>query len=193
MEWRGIEQGFLIWRPKPETTARKERGHHVVQRFVEESSLSSQFSTTNGPAEFEGESVRLGRRHNPPVLAIFSLLFYGAYASADLSADELILTLPPERQSRPELLSEHNFRADGRRPNELRALSLFISPHAQSDGSATVTHGLTSVMVTVHGPHEAPRSKASQLHDRGLLSVQVDVPGWSGASGSGQRRGRNDK
>lgn len=90
------------------------------------------------------------------------------------------------------MLSEHNFRADGRRPNELRSLSLLLSPHVQADGSATVTHGLTSVMVTVHGPHEA-RTRANLLHDRGAISVQVDVPGWSGATVSGQRRGRNDK
>jgi len=89
-------------------------------------------------------------------------------------------------------LSEHNFRADGRRPNELRSLSLLLSPHAQADGSATVIHGLTSVMVTVHGPHEA-RSRAGSLHDRGAINVQVDIPGWSGVTTSAQRRSRNDK
>lgn len=55
-----------------------------------------------------------------------------------------------------------------------------------------MTHGLTSVMVTVHGPHEA-RNRGNQLHDRGAIVVNVDVPGWSGATVSGQRRSRGDK
>lgn len=84
----------------------------------------------------------------------------------------------------------HNYRSDGRRPTELRSLALAISTHPQADGSATVSHGLTSVLVTVFGPREA-LSKANLSHDRAILNVTVDMPLFSGVGGG--KRGRGDK
>ncbi|KDQ13455.1 hypothetical protein BOTBODRAFT_160382 [Botryobasidium botryosum FD-172 SS1] len=92
--------------------------------------------------------------------------------------------------NRPELLSSYNYRSDGRRPTEMRSLSLLLSQHPQADGSATVTHGLTEVMVTVFGPRES-KNKAGLAHDRAVLSVTLDVPVFSGVPGG--RRGRSDK
>ncbi|KAG8990193.1 Exosome non-catalytic core component [Tulasnella sp. 427] len=92
--------------------------------------------------------------------------------------------------SRVELLSAHNYRSDGRRPKELRDFSLSLGTHGHADGSALVSHGLTNVLVTVHGPREA-KSRANTLFDRAVLSVNVDIPVFSG--GQGGKRGRNDK
>ena len=61
-----------------------------------------------------------------------------------------------------------------------------------ADGSASVAHGLTSVMVTVFGAREA-RSRAATQHDRATLNVNVDVPAFSGATLGGSKRNRNDK
>jgi len=94
--------------------------------------------------------------------------------------------------SRPELLSEHNYRSDGRKPTELRSLSLSLSPHLQADGSALVSHGLTKVMVTVYGPREA-RLRSNTAHDHAVLSVQIDIPAFSGGTNTGSKRSRGDK
>ncbi|KAG8907189.1 Exosome non-catalytic core component [Tulasnella sp. 403] len=92
--------------------------------------------------------------------------------------------------SRPELLSAHKFRSDGRRPKELRDISLSLGTHGHADGSALVSHGLTTVLVTVHGPREA-KVRGNTLFDRAVLSVNVDVPVFSGNGTT--KRGRGDK
>ncbi|KAF8339660.1 ribosomal protein S5 domain 2-type protein, partial [Cantharellus anzutake] len=94
--------------------------------------------------------------------------------------------------SRPEILSDHGFRSDGRKSTELRSLNLELASHTQADGSATVSHGLTSVLVTIHGPKE-PRLRSSSVHDRATINVSVDAPSFSGQSSLGNRRGRGDK
>ena len=81
-------------------------------------------------------------------------------------------------------------RHDARRPYELRALSLTLSPNTQADGSATVTQGLTTVSVSVFGPRE-PKQRASSNHDRAVLTVEVGVAPWAGTGA--QRRTRGDK
>jgi len=88
------------------------------------------------------------------------------------------------------LLSAHNYRSDGRRPKELRDMTISIGSHPHADGSAMVSHGLTNVLVTVHGPREA-KNRRETIHDRAVLSVGVNVPMFSG--GSGGKRGRTDK
>ncbi|KAG8875896.1 Exosome non-catalytic core component [Tulasnella sp. 332] len=94
--------------------------------------------------------------------------------------------------SRPELLSSHNYRSDGRRPKELRDIGLTLGSHGHADGSATVSHGLTCVLVTVYGPREA-KNRANSLFDRAILNVNVDVPLFSGGGSAGKKRGRGDK
>ncbi|KAG8944364.1 Exosome non-catalytic core component [Tulasnella sp. 419] len=92
--------------------------------------------------------------------------------------------------SRQEILSAHNYRSDGRRPKELRDLVISLGSHPHATGSAYLSHGLTSVLVTVHGPREA-KSRSNTQHDRAVLSVGVDLPAFSG--GTGGRRGKSDK
>jgi exosome complex component RRP41 len=87
-------------------------------------------------------------------------------------------------------LTSTGLRVDGRRPYELRSVSMTFSPQAHADGSATMQQGLTTVTVSVFGPRE-PRSRANAIHDRANLVVEVGVAGWS-QPGVGQRN-RGDK
>ncbi|CAD6586565.1 MAG: Exosome non-catalytic core component, partial [Tremellales sp. Tagirdzhanova-0007] len=83
-------------------------------------------------------------------------------------------------------------RHDARRPYELRNLTLQLSSHPASDGSATVSSGLTSVSASVFGPRE-PRQRmgGNAGHDRAVITVEVGVAPWAGAREV--RRTRGDK
>ena len=65
-----------------------------------------------------------------------------------------------------------------------------LSPRGTADGSATITHGLTQVLVSVFGPREA-KIRSQTLHDRAAINVEVNVAPFS--SGERRRRGRGDK
>lgn len=65
-----------------------------------------------------------------------------------------------------------------------------LSQKGTADGSATVTHGLTQVMVSIFGPREA-RQRSQTLHDRAVLNVEVNIAPFS--SGERRKRGRGDK
>ncbi|KAE8269101.1 hypothetical protein A4X09_0g3238 [Tilletia walkeri] len=97
--------------------------------------------------------------------------------------------------SRIEHLNSGGFRSDGRRQYELRAVSFQVSPPTQSlfagaDGSASASHGLTQVLASVHGPHEA-KSRAESQHDRATVAVHVSYSPWSGMER--KKRGRSDR
>lgn len=53
-----------------------------------------------------------------------------------------------------ELLSDAGFRADGRRPEELRKVRARLGVLARADGSAYLEQGNTKVLAAVYGPHE---------------------------------------
>ncbi|TFY81403.1 hypothetical protein EWM64_g2610 [Hericium alpestre] len=94
------------------------------------------------------------------------------------------------QSSRIEILNDGGYRSDGRLPSELRSLTFDLSPQAGADGSATVSHGLTQVLVSVFGPREA-KSRAQTMHDRAALNVEVAVAPFS--TGDRRKRGRGDK
>ena len=81
-------------------------------------------------------------------------------------------------------------RHDARRPYELRTLSLELGTHPASDGSATVSQGLTTVQCSVFGPKEA-KQRANTSHDKAGVVVEVGVAPWAGAREV--RRTRGDK
>uniref|UniRef100_A0A8C6ZBR7 Exoribonuclease phosphorolytic domain-containing protein n=1 Tax=Nothoprocta perdicaria TaxID=30464 RepID=A0A8C6ZBR7_NOTPE len=61
----------------------------------------------------------------------------------------------------PELLSDEGYRADGRRPAELRKVRARLGVFAQADGSAYIEQGNTKVLAAVYGPHEVSGPLAS--------------------------------
>ncbi|SPO43757.1 probable exosome complex exonuclease rrp41 [Moesziomyces antarcticus] len=90
--------------------------------------------------------------------------------------------------SRVELLNAGGFRVDGRKQYELRSIAIQLggSEDTTADGSAQITHGLTTVSATVFGPREA-RTGGNMQHDRASLNVEVALAPW----GSMERRRRN--
>ncbi|XP_064297984.1 exosome complex component RRP41 [Phalacrocorax carbo] len=90
-----------------------------------------------------------------------------------------------------ELLSDEGYRADGRRPDELRKVRARMGVFAQADGSAYLEQGNTKVLAVVYGPHETrgPRSKA--LPDRALVNCQCSTAAFS--SGERRRRPHGDR
>lgn len=65
-----------------------------------------------------------------------------------------------------------------------------LSPRGNADGSATITHGLTQVFVSVFGPREA-KMRSQTLHDRAVLNVEVNIAPFS--TGERRNRKRGDK
>ena len=69
---------------------------------------------------------------------------------------------------RTDLLTLCNLRNDGRKPNELRRMSVQLSPLSHSNnvsGSARVSMGLTVALAVVSGPMDCAR-KSDELTDR---------------------------
>ncbi|KAI0774972.1 ribosomal protein S5 domain 2-type protein [Trametes elegans] len=92
--------------------------------------------------------------------------------------------------SRVEILNDGGFRSDGRKQYELRDITIDLSQQGTADGSATITHGLTQVMVTVFGPREA-KMRSQTLHDRAVLNVEINVAPFS--TGERRKRSRADR
>jgi exosome complex component RRP41 len=65
----------------------------------------------------------------------------------------LLHTFLPDPQSR-ELLSAEGLRVDGRRPGELRKISVELGVLPNVDGSCLYTQGYTKVLATVVGPQD---------------------------------------
>ncbi len=70
----------------------------------------------------------------------------------------LTTLIPISSQSR-ELLSPEGLRADGRRPGELRKISLTLGTVPGVDGSCLYTQGHTTVLATVVGPQDGVSSQ----------------------------------
>ncbi|XP_070575131.1 exosome complex component RRP41-like [Ptychodera flava] len=90
-----------------------------------------------------------------------------------------------------ELLSDQGFRADGRRPHELRKIRCRLGVFQQADGSAYVEQGNTKVLATVYGPHETTGSRARILHDKVLINCQYSMATFS--TGERKRRPKGDR
>ncbi|KAG7089689.1 hypothetical protein E1B28_011344 [Marasmius oreades] len=93
--------------------------------------------------------------------------------------------------SRIEILNAGGYRSDGRRQFELRTIEIDFSPHgSNSDGSATISHGLTQVSVSVFGPREA-KMRSQTFHDRANINIELNIAPFS--AGERRKRGRGDK
>ncbi|KIM50906.1 hypothetical protein SCLCIDRAFT_742711 [Scleroderma citrinum Foug A] len=92
--------------------------------------------------------------------------------------------------SRIEILNDDGLRSDGRRQYELRDISIDFSLQGHADASVTFQHGLTQVLVSVLGPHEA-KSRSQTIHDRAVINVEVNVAAFS--TGERRKRTRGDK
>ncbi|VDP27074.1 unnamed protein product [Soboliphyme baturini] len=90
-----------------------------------------------------------------------------------------------------ELVSEHGYRQDGRKPHELRRMACRLGPCAQADGSAYLEQGLTKVLVTVYGPHEMRKNKGLALPDRAVISCRYCVASF--ATGKRTVQGLNER
>ncbi|KAL4066782.1 exoribonuclease, exosome component 4 [Scleroderma citrinum] len=92
--------------------------------------------------------------------------------------------------SRIEILNDDGLRSDGRRQYELRDISIDFSLQGHADASVTFQHGLTQVLVSVLGPHEA-KMRSQTIHDRAVINVEVNVAAFS--TGERRKRTRGDK
>ena len=92
--------------------------------------------------------------------------------------------------SRVEILNDGGYRSDGRRQHELRDITIDLSVQGQADGSATLTQGLTKVVVSVFGPRE-PKLRSQSLHNRANINVDVNIAPFS--TGERRKRNRGDK
>ncbi|KAI0072160.1 hypothetical protein K474DRAFT_1651535 [Panus rudis PR-1116 ss-1] len=92
--------------------------------------------------------------------------------------------------SRIEILNDGGYRSDGRKQYELRDIVIDLTQKGTADGSATITHGLTEVLVEVFGPREA-KVRSQTMHDRALINVEVNIMPFS--TGERRKRGRGDK
>lgn len=92
---------------------------------------------------------------------------------------------------RTDLLALSNLRNDGRKPNEIRRMTVQMSPltnASSTNGSALVQMGLTSVLCAVSGPIDCAR-RSDELSDRAVLEVNVRTAPF--APSSGDRRTAN--
>ncbi|NXS63625.1 EXOS4 protein, partial [Brachypteracias leptosomus] len=90
-----------------------------------------------------------------------------------------------------ELLSDEGYRADGRRPTELRKVRARMGVFAQADGSAYIEQGNTKALAVVYGPHEMRGSRSKALPDRALVNCQYSMATFS--TGERRRRPHGDR
>ncbi|MCE4627684.1 MAG: exosome complex exonuclease Rrp41 [Desulfurococcales archaeon] len=76
------------------------------------------------------------------------------------------------------LIREDGLRHDGRRPDEMRPVRMEIGVLHNSDGSALVSYGRTTVLAAVYGPREPPQ-RFMILPDRALLRVRYHMAPFS--------------
>lgn len=88
-----------------------------------------------------------------------------------------------------EILSEHGFRQDGRRANELRRMKCRMAVYKQADGSAYLEQGLTKVLAAVYGPHEVRKNKSKASPDKCLVNCQYSMATFSTAERKVRPRG----
>ncbi|KAM9235367.1 exosome complex component RRP41 [Leptosomus discolor] len=90
-----------------------------------------------------------------------------------------------------ELLSDEGYRADGRRPTELRKVRARMGVFAQADGSAYIEQGNTKALAVVYGPHEMRGSRSKALPDRAVVNCQYSMATFS--TGERRRRPHGDR
>ncbi|NXW95165.1 EXOS4 protein, partial [Alopecoenas beccarii] len=91
----------------------------------------------------------------------------------------------------PELLSDEGYRADGRRPAEIRKVRARMGVFEQADGSAYIEQGNTKALAVVYGPHEMRGSRGKALPERALVNCQFSMATFS--TGERRRRPHGDR
>jgi len=81
-------------------------------------------------------------------------------------------------KSNVKLIDENGIRIDGRRPDQMRPISMSVGVLKNAQGSALVSYGKTTVLAAVYGPREAlPRHLT--LPDRAILRVRYHMAPFS--------------
>lgn len=88
------------------------------------------------------------------------------------------------------IVSEHGFRLDGRRPYQIRNLNCRLGVYSQADGSAYLEQGETKVLCAVYGPHD-PHQKGRILDDRCTIKCQYSMATFS--TNERKQRPRGDR
>uniref|UniRef100_F1LDB2 Putative exosome complex component RRP41 n=1 Tax=Ascaris suum TaxID=6253 RepID=F1LDB2_ASCSU len=76
------------------------------------------------------------------------------------------------------IISEHGFRLDGRKPHQIRNINYKLGVYTQADGSAYLEQGNTKVLCAVYGPHE-PRQRNRTQEDRCTVNCQYSMATFS--------------
>ncbi|VDD92412.1 unnamed protein product [Enterobius vermicularis] len=76
------------------------------------------------------------------------------------------------------IISEHGFRRDGRKPDQIRNINYKLGVYSQADGSAYLEVGSTKVLCAVYGPHEC-RHHGRMNEDKCLISCQYSMATFS--------------
>jgi len=76
------------------------------------------------------------------------------------------------------LIDKKGLRLDGRKPDELRPLSLQVGVISNADGSAYIEHGKNKILVGVYGPREV-HPKHLALPDRTVLKCRYHMAPFS--------------
>lgn len=71
------------------------------------------------------------------------------------------------------IINEHGFRCDGRRPHQIRNISVQLGTDAQAEGSAYIMQGNTQVICYVYGPHE-PTQRGRMQEDRAFINCKYE-------------------
>jgi exosome complex component RRP41 len=81
-------------------------------------------------------------------------------------------------KSNIKLIDENGIRIDGRKPDQIRPVSMSVGVLKNAQGSALVSFGKTTVLAAVYGPREAlPRHMT--LPDRAILRVRYHMAPFS--------------
>lgn len=92
-------------------------------------------------------------------------------------------------------LLHDGLRIDGRRPLEVRKISVRLGVFGQADGSAYIEQGKTKALATVYGPHQ-PRGSAARSTTKttkGIVNCQYSTAVFSFGAGERKKRPRGDR
>lgn len=88
-----------------------------------------------------------------------------------------------------ELLSEEEFRIDGRKTNEIRRINCRLGVFEQSDGSAYIEMGNTRVLAAVYGPHDIRGSRNKNQEEKAIINCQYSMATFSTSERKKRSRG----
>ena len=89
-----------------------------------------------------------------------------------------------------EIVSPEGYRRDGRRPGEMRLISVDLGCYPQADGSIRYKQGNTEILALVYGPKQ-PQEHYKTLHDRARVECEFTMSNF--ASSERKDRSRQDR